>query len=72
MASLQVRITGTVSELSAAEIAEAYKEEPLFAKIRNKICRTGEKVDWNELKARHDQVLQDYRDGRDTLPPPDT
>lgn len=72
MVSLQVRITGTVAELRAAEIAEFYKEEPLFAKIRSKICRCGEKVDWDELKTRHDQVLADYRDGKETLPQLDT
>ncbi|XP_031627842.1 uncharacterized protein LOC116343760 [Contarinia nasturtii] len=70
--SRQVRVTGTVSELRESEIAEFYSEESVFAKIRSKICRCGEKVDWNELKAKHDQVLQDFLSGNDTLPQTDT
>lgn len=61
-----------MAELSEPEIAEFYKDEPLFAKIRSKICRCGEQVDWNELKAKHDQVLKDYQEGRDSLPQRDT
>lgn len=53
--------------MNEAEIAEFYKDEPLFAKIRSKICRCGEPVDWNELKAAHDKVLNDYKEGRDAL-----
>lgn len=64
----QVRVIGDVSELSESEIAEYYKQEPLFAKIRSKICRCGEEVNWDELKAKHDQVLKDYKEGRDNLP----
>lgn len=56
-----------MAELSDTEIAEFYKDEPLFAKIRSKICRCGEDVDWNALKAKHDQVLKDYKEGRDKL-----
>lgn len=55
-------------ELSAAETAEFYKDEPLFAKIRSKICSCGAPVEWNDLKSKHDQVLDDYRHERDALP----
>lgn len=68
----QVRVTGTVNELCDSEIAEFYKDEPLFARIRSKICRCGEEINWNELKAKHDQVLKDYQDGKDKLPQRDT
>lgn len=61
-----------MSELNETEIAEFYEEESLSAKIRSKIARCGEKVDWDDLKTRHDQVLQDYRDGKDKLPQTDT
>lgn len=54
-------------ELSAAEAAEFYKEEPLFAKIRSKICSCGAPVNWADLKSKHDQVLDDYRAQRDEL-----
>lgn len=61
-----------MTELSDAEIREFYKEEPLFAKIRSKICRCGEKVEWENLKMSHDQVLNDYLEGKDALPQTDT
>lgn len=67
-----MRVTGTVTELNDSETAEFYKEEPLFCRIRSKICRCGQKVDWNELKGQHDQVLKDYLEGKDLLPQPDT
>lgn len=58
--------------MNESEIAEFYKDEPLFAKIRSKICRCGEEVNWNELKTKHDQVLKDYQEGKDLLPQRDT
>lgn len=70
--SFKVRVTGDVSELSETDIAEFYKQEPLHAKIRSKICRCGEAVDWNELKTKHDHVLKNYQDGVDALPQTDT
>lgn len=70
--SIQVRVTGNVTELSEPEIADLYKEESLMAKIRSKICRCGEVVDWNELKAKHDETLQNYCDGSDQLPQTNT
>lgn len=63
---------GNVTELSGLEIAEFYNEETVMAKIRSKICRCGEVVDWNELKAKHDQTLKNYCDGKDQLPQTET
>ena len=65
-------MSGKVTELSESEIAEFYKDEPLFARIRSKICRCGEEVDWNELKSQHDQTLKDFQGGKDSLPQTDT
>lgn len=65
-------MTGSVAELSEPEIAEFYKQEPLMPKIRSKICRCGEPVDWNELKMKHDQTYQNYCDGKDPLLKPET
>lgn len=63
---------GNVTELSEPEIAGFYKEETVMAKIRSKICRCGEEVDWDALKAKHDQTLKDYCDGKDLLPQTET
>lgn len=54
--------------MTEEESRELYRNEPLFARIRCKICKCGEEVNWDELKAKHDEVLQAYRDGRETLP----
>lgn len=65
-------MTGSVSELSEPEISAFYKEETVMAKIRSKICRCGEVVDWNVLKAKHDETYRNYCDGKDQLPQTDT
>lgn len=57
-----------MEELSDAEIAEFYKDEPIFAKIRSKICCCGQPVDWDELKIVHDETLEAYKGGIDNLP----
>lgn len=67
-----MRVIGNVTELSESEIAEFYEEETVMAKIRSKICRCGEVVDWDELKAKHDKTLKDYLDGKDQLPQTET
>lgn len=54
-------------ELNEAEIAEFYKDEPLFAKIRSKICECGAPVEWNELKSKHDDVYHGYLSHKDEL-----
>lgn len=61
-----------MSELSETEIAAIYKKESVEGKIRSKICKCGERVDWDELKAKFDHVLNDYLGGKDTLLQTDT
>lgn len=65
-------MTGKVCELNADEIAEFYKDEPVFAKIRSKISRCGEKIDWDAMKLKHDKVLTEYNEGKELLPQQDT
>lgn len=67
-----MRVIGNVTELSEPEITEFYEDETVMAKIRSKICRCGEVVDWAELKAKHDKTLKDYYDSRDQLPQTET
>lgn len=66
--SHKIRGTGKVEELNEIEIADFYKTEPLFARIRGRICECGARVDWDELRAKHDQVLNDYQNSKDNLP----
>lgn len=54
-------------ELRDPEIAELYENYPLHAKIRCKICKAGEPVDWDALKLEHDRVLKAYQDGTELL-----
>lgn len=59
-------------ELDDRAKAEFYSEETLFAKIRSKICECGAPVDWDELKKAHDTALENYQNGKDSLPRQDT
>lgn len=56
-----------MAEVSEEEIAEFYKNEILHFKIRSKICQCGEPIVWDELKASHDKVLDEYRNGTNAL-----
>lgn len=58
--------------MSGSDVTKFYDNQPLFAKIRCKICRCGEPIDWYDLKGKHDQVLKDYQEGKDSLPQTDT
>jgi len=63
----QVRINGKVSELSPEEISKFYVEEGPCSKIRSKICVCGEPCNWNDLKKKHDEVLENFQNGTDKL-----
>lgn len=63
----QIRINGSVTELSPEAIRQFYAEEGLPAKIRCKICVCGRPCDWDELKKQHDEVLQNVRNGTEKL-----
>ncbi|XP_067013256.1 pyridoxine/pyridoxamine 5'-phosphate oxidase isoform X2 [Anabrus simplex] len=68
----QVRAEGAVVELEPHQFQDLYDNEPLFCKIRSHLCRQGAPVeDWQEYKARHDELLQQWKQGENTLPMPD-
>ncbi|XP_046467020.1 pyridoxine/pyridoxamine 5'-phosphate oxidase [Neodiprion pinetum] len=67
----QVRIEGPVAEMKKKDYQELYDSEPLPCKIRSHICHQGKKVEWDELKASHDRVMQSVVDGKTDLPMPD-
>ncbi|XP_066594441.1 pyridoxine/pyridoxamine 5'-phosphate oxidase [Prorops nasuta] len=54
----QVRIEGEMVRLEKNEYQPLYDREPLYCKIRSKICYQGQQVEWNDLKARHDETLE--------------
>jgi len=64
----QVRINGTASEVSPDEISELYAEEGLSTRIRCKTNVCGRPCDIDELKKAHDEVLENYKNGTETLP----
>ena len=68
---LKVRIEGDVVVLSRDDYTDIFENEKLFCKIRAYICHQDQEVDWNELKARHDQLLNDVRQNKKSLPIPD-
>uniref|UniRef100_A0A336M3W0 pyridoxal 5'-phosphate synthase n=1 Tax=Culicoides sonorensis TaxID=179676 RepID=A0A336M3W0_CULSO len=63
----QIRFTGTATELTPSQIQTFYKSEPIYYKIRSAICECGKPVNWDELKSKHDEVLGNYLDGKETL-----
>ncbi|CAB0032386.1 unnamed protein product [Trichogramma brassicae] len=67
----QVRIEGEVVVMDKDAYADLYDKDKLFCKIRAYICHQDKEVDWNELKAKHDQLLEDVRQNKVNLPMPD-
>ncbi|CAG9833326.1 unnamed protein product [Diabrotica balteata] len=59
----QIRCQGSVIKLPYEETAKYYEKDPLFSQIRSHICKQGEKVDWNELKVKHDELLKQVKSG---------
>ncbi len=56
-----------MSELPPEEIKKFYAEEQLFSKIRCKICVCGEPCDWDDLKRKHDEVVDNFNKGIEKL-----
>ncbi|XP_017766537.1 PREDICTED: pyridoxine/pyridoxamine 5'-phosphate oxidase isoform X1 [Eufriesea mexicana] len=67
----QVRIEGTMKRLDSEQYKHLYDREPLFCKIRSHVCDQGRVVDWEDLKRRHDEILDSVRRGENDLPMPD-
>ncbi|XP_046399962.1 pyridoxine/pyridoxamine 5'-phosphate oxidase-like [Ischnura elegans] len=67
----QVRVEGRMEELSNLAYAHLYEREPLYCKIRSHICNQGQRVEWDELKASHDDLLNDVKAGLRSLPMPE-
>ncbi|EDX02267.1 pyridoxine/pyridoxamine 5'-phosphate oxidase [Drosophila yakuba] len=60
--SWQVRLIGaTAVELPQSETDALWAKENLAAQIRGHICPCGEPINYDDLKARHDQFLEDHR-----------
>ncbi|XP_017788872.1 PREDICTED: pyridoxine/pyridoxamine 5'-phosphate oxidase [Habropoda laboriosa] len=66
----QVRVEGTVKRLEREGFQHLYDREPLYCKIRSHLCDQGREVDWNEMKERHDEILDSVRRNRIDLPMP--
>lgn len=68
----EIKIEGIAAVASEEQIAKYYEEEPIFGKIRSIICVAGVVIDWNDLKLKHDKLLNDYKNGIDSLPQPES
>lgn len=67
----QVRVEGIVEMLERKDFQHLYDREPLFCKIRSHLCHQGSEVNWEELKQRHDEILDSVRRNENNLPMPD-
>ncbi|XP_064555425.1 pyridoxine/pyridoxamine 5'-phosphate oxidase [Drosophila montana] len=69
----QVRLIGaTAVELPESELDALWSKEPLSAQIRDTIFPCGQPVDYDELKAKHDQFLKDHLEQGQSLQRPPT
>lgn len=57
--------------LERKDFQHLYDREPLFCKIRSHLCHQGSEVNWEELKQRHDEILDSVRRNENNLPMPD-
>jgi hypothetical protein len=57
--------------LEKESYADLYEKDKLFCKIRAYICQQDQEVNWNDLKARHDQLLNEVQRNKKSLPMPD-
>ncbi|XP_043256337.1 pyridoxine/pyridoxamine 5'-phosphate oxidase [Colletes gigas] len=69
--SKQVRVEGTMKRLKKEEFQHLYDREPLYCKIRSHLCNQGQEVNWEELKQRHDEIVDSVRRNENNLPIPD-
>ncbi|XP_029049946.1 pyridoxine/pyridoxamine 5'-phosphate oxidase-like [Osmia bicornis bicornis] len=67
----QVRVEGTMKRLMKEEYQHLYDREPLYCKVRSHLCHQGREVNWEELKERHDEILDSVRKNDNDLPMPD-
>ena len=67
----QVRVEGTMKRLMKEEYQHLYDREPLYCKVRSHLCHQGREVNWEELKQRHDEILDSVRKNDNDLPMPD-
>ncbi|XP_076757582.1 pyridoxine/pyridoxamine 5'-phosphate oxidase [Xylocopa sonorina] len=67
----QVRVEGAMKKLEREQFRHLYDREPLFCKIRSHLCEQGREANWNELKRRHDEILDSVRRKANDLPMPE-
>lgn len=67
----QVRMEGTAVQLPREECLAYYNKEPLFGKIRSHICQQDQRINWNDLKKKHDELLKEVKTTNKELPMPD-
>lgn len=53
------------------ETEKFYNADPLYCKIRAHLCHQDAEVDWDTLKKRHDELLEEARVNISALPMPD-
>nr|CAH7757077.1 unnamed protein product [Callosobruchus chinensis] len=64
-----VRMQGTAKELSKEDCESIYQRLPTYCKIRDIICDQGEEVHWEDLKMKHDELLEKCRRGMELKMP---
>lgn len=60
-----------MKRLEAKYFQHLYDREPLYCKIRSHLCHQGREVSWEDLKQRHDEILESVGRNENGLPMPD-
>lgn len=60
-----------MKRLEREDFQHIYDGEPLYCKVRAHLCHQGQEVNWEEMKQRHDEILDSVRKNETTLSMPD-
>uniref|UniRef100_A0A8D8S3L7 pyridoxal 5'-phosphate synthase n=1 Tax=Cacopsylla melanoneura TaxID=428564 RepID=A0A8D8S3L7_9HEMI len=67
----QVRIEGELEVLDPERFQDLYEREPTYCKIRAHLCHQSTTTDWEQAKAAHDEMYEQYKRNEIDLPMPD-
>nr|XP_023028108.1 uncharacterized protein LOC111516162 [Leptinotarsa decemlineata] len=58
----QVRVEGTAKEISREDCRKYFENESLLAQVRAHLGKQGQKVNWDELKTKYDEILKEVKE----------
>lgn len=56
--------------MSESESRKYYERKDIYCKIRSYVCNQDERIDWPNLKSKHDDIVKEVHSGNKELPMP--